>query len=46
MKIIRNGPNKDVDIREHQIMYQSNSSMHHYECVALYKDINLQRGRF
>ena len=28
--------------------YQSkaNSSMHHYECIALYKDINLQRGRF
>ena len=25
---------------------QSNSRMHHYECVALYKDINLQRGRF
>ena len=25
---------------------QSNSSMHHYECAALYKDINLQRGRF
>jgi len=27
--------------------YQSNSSMHHYECVALCKDISLhQRGRF
>jgi len=25
---------------------QSNSSMHHYECVALCKDISLQRGRF
>ena len=24
---------------------QSSSSMHHYKCVALYKDINLQRGR-
>jgi len=26
--------------------FQSNSSMHHYECVALCKDISLQRGRF
>jgi len=26
--------------------YQSNSSMHHYECVVLCKDISLQRGRF
>ena len=25
---------------------QSNSSMHRYECVALCKDISLQRGRF
>jgi len=25
---------------------QCNSSMHHYECVALCKDINVQRGRF
>ena len=25
---------------------QSNSSMHHYECVALCKDTSLQRGRF
>ena len=25
---------------------QSNSSMHHYKCVALYKDITLQRGWF
>jgi len=25
---------------------QSNSSMHHCECVALCKDISLQRGRF
>ena len=25
---------------------QSNSSMHHYECIALCKDISLQRGRF
>ena len=25
---------------------QSNSSVHHYECIALYKDINPQRGRF
>ena len=25
---------------------QSNSSMHHYECVALCKDISPQRGRF
>jgi len=25
---------------------QSNSSMHHYECVVLFKDICLQRGRF
>ena len=25
---------------------QSNCSMHHYECVALCKDISLQRGRF
>ena len=23
-----------------------NGSMHHYECIALCKDINLQRGRF
>jgi len=28
------------------IPVQSNSSMHHYECVALCKDISLQRGRF
>ena len=27
-------------------LIQSNSSMHHYECVALCKDISLQRGRF
>ena len=26
--------------------YQSNSSTHHYECVALCKDTSLQRGRF
>jgi len=26
--------------------FQSNSSMHHYECVTLCKDISLQRGRF
>jgi len=25
---------------------QSGSSMHHYECIALCKDISLQRGRF
>ena len=25
---------------------QSNSSMHHYECIALCKDISLHRGRF
>ena len=25
---------------------QSNSSMHHYECIMLCKDISLQRGRF
>ena len=25
---------------------QSSSSMHHYECIALCKDISLQRGRF
>ena len=25
---------------------QSSSSMHHCECVVLYKDISLQRGRF
>jgi len=25
---------------------QSTSSMHHYECAALYEDISLQRGRF
>jgi len=25
---------------------QSNSSMHHYECIALCKDISLQRDRF
>ena len=31
--------NIDVTVR-------SNSSMHHYECVALCKDISLQRGRF
>ena len=28
------------------IPVQSNSSIHHYECVVLYKDINLQRGGF
>ena len=26
--------------------FQSNRSMHHYECVVLCKDISLQRGRF
>ena len=26
--------------------YQSNSNTHHYECIALCKDISLQRGRF
>jgi len=25
---------------------QSNSTMHHYECIALCKDISIQRGRF
>jgi len=25
---------------------QSNNSMHHYECIALCKDISLKRGRF
>ena len=25
---------------------QSNSSMHHYECITLCKDVSLQRGRF
>ena len=25
---------------------QSNSSMHHYECIVLCKDISLQKGRF
>jgi len=29
-----------------QIAVQSNSSMQHYECVVLCKDISLQRGRF
>ena len=29
-----------------QLSLQSNGSMHHYECVALCKDISLQRGRF
>ena len=28
------------------VAIQSNSSMHHYECIALCKDISLQRGRF
>jgi len=28
------------------MLFQSNTSMHHYECVALCKDISLQRGRF
>ena len=26
------------------VLAQSNSSMHHYECIALYKDTSLQRG--
>ena len=30
----------------HSHTVQSNSSMHHYKCIALYKDINLQRGQF
>jgi len=29
-----------------RVPIQSNSSMQHYECVALCKDISLQRGRF
>ena len=29
-----------------QFTIQSNSSMHHYGCVGLCKDISLQRGRF
>jgi len=27
-------------------LIQSNSSMHHYECIAVCKEISLQRGRF
>ena len=30
----------------HLEIAQSNSSMHHYKCVALCKDISLQRSRF
>ena len=36
-------------VMEHGLVNQpihSNSSMHHYECIALCKDISLQRGRF
>ena len=35
-----------VVIATNQDPIQSNSSMHHYECIALCKDISIQRGRF
>jgi len=31
---------------ESAVLAQSNSSIHYYECIALCKDIGLQRGRF
>ena len=33
-------------LQECSVYIQSYSSMHHYECIALCKDISLQKGRF
>ena len=33
-------------LQERSVYIQSYSSMHHYECIALCKDISLQKGRF
>jgi len=35
-----------VDLQFDYHATRSSSSMHHYECVALCKDISLQRGPF
>ena len=42
----RNADNSPADQNAPWSKRQCNSSMHRYECVALCKDINLQRGRF